>query len=467
VEKEAPGEIVRETGKVKLIAIDDDPQALQLLEASLGAAVRSPVELFCYADPEEGMEAVRRKRPEIVIVDLRMPKLSGMEILDRIVELDPSIDVLLISAHDSAEAAVEAIRRGACDYLAKPLDLVRLQQRVAQLADECMLHRRAEQLDGELLGACQFEGITGRSPAMLEVFATIRRVAPYFRNILVTGPTGSGKELVAQALHKRSPASSGPFVVCNCAAMAETLLENELFGHVRGAYTGATEEKPGFFELANGGTLFLDEIGEMSPSAQAKVLRAVQNQEIQRVGSPVVRKVQVRIVAATHRDLAQESAEKRFREDLYFRLAMIELNLPSIADRREDLPLLIREFVLRFSGRYGKEIDGLTQKAESVLRRYPWPGNIRELENTLDYACMVCDSSRIDVNHLPEKILRPMTARVTAGSHPLVSLEEMDRMHARAVVDQLAGNKTEAASVLGVSRATLYRLLARQDQGGL
>jgi DNA-binding NtrC family response regulator len=448
---------------IKLIAIDDDPQSLRLLEAALEGCTETPLEILSYMDPIEGLEAVRRKRPSIVLVDLRMPKLDGMEVLERIVAMDASIDVLLLSAHDSAEAAVEAIQKGACDYLVKPVEIMKLRERVGSLAADGAQRLRAEQLDEEMLTACQFEGITGRSPAMLDMFAMIRRVAPYFRNILVTGPTGSGKELVARALHKLSPVGqSGPFIACNCAAIAESLLENELFGHVRGAYTGAVEEKAGFFELANGGTLFLDEIGEMSPSAQAKVLRAVQNQEIQRVGSPKVRKVQVRIIAATHRDLAQESAEKRFREDLYFRLAMVELKLPSLADRREDFPLLIREFVLRFGAQYRKDIEGITRKAESVLLRYPWPGNIREMENTIDYACMVCDSARIDVNHLPDKLLRPVAARTPTVVHPLVSLEEMERRHARAVVEQLGGNKVEAASVLGVSRATLYRLLASE-----
>lgn len=449
------------SGKVRLIAIDDDPQSLRLVEALLQEAMPEELEVLSFLDPVKGLQEVQRQRPDIVLLDLRMPNLGGMEILERIVEMDRSIDVLLLSAHDSAEAAVEAIQKGASDYLTKPLDIARLRERVARLVEEGLRRRKAERLDKELLETCQFEGITSRSPAMLDVFAAIRRVAPYFRNVLVSGPTGSGKELVARALHRLSPAgSSGPFIVCNCAALTETLIENELFGHARGAFTGAVDEKAGFFEMANGGTLFLDEIGEMSPAAQAKVLRAVQNQEVQRVGSPVIRKVQVRIVAATNRDLAEEARAKRFREDLYYRLAMIELKLPSVEDRKEDLPLLVREFVFRFARQYGKQIDGVTRKAEAVLHRYAWPGNIRELENTIDYACMVCDSARIDVNHLPEKLLRPPAARVPAGSHPLVSLEEMDRSHARAVVGQLGGDKAEAATVLGVSRATLYRLLA-------
>jgi len=447
--------------KVRLIAIDDDPDSLQIVESLLRRHLGEQLEVASYVDPIKGLDAVNRQRPDIVLLDLRMPNMDGMEVLERIVELDRAIDVLLLSAHDSAEAAVEAIQKGASDYLTKPIDVERLCERVGRSVEAGLQRRRADQLDDESRETCQFEGITSRDPAMLDVCTTVRRVAPYFRNVLITGPTGSGKELVARALHRLSPGSaSAPFLVCNCAALAETLIENELFGHARGAFTGATEDKAGFFEMAHGGTLFLDEIGEMSPAAQAKVLRAVQNQEIQRVGSPAIRKVQVRLVAATNRDLAEEVREKRFREDLYYRLSMIELKLPSLADRKEDLPLLIREFMTRFARQYGKQIAGFTRKAEAALLRSSWPGNIRELENTIDYACMVCDSARIDVPHLPERLLRPAPAAAPAGSHPLISLEEMDRRHARAVVAQLGGDKMEAASVLGVSRATLYRLLA-------
>jgi two-component system, NtrC family, response regulator HydG len=420
------------------------------------------LEVNSYVDPIRGLEAVRQQRPDIVLLDLRMPNMGGMEVLERIVELDRSIDVLLLSAHDSAEAAVDAIQKGASDYLTKPIDVDRLRERVGRSIQAGLQRRRADQLDDESRETCRFEGITSRNPAMQDVFTAIRRVGPYFRNVLVTGPTGSGKELVAKALHRLSPASSSaPFLVCNCAALTETLIENELFGHARGAFSGATEDKPGFFEMAHGGTLFLDEIGEMSLAAQAKVLRAVQNQEIQRVGSPAIRKVQVRLVAATNRDLTEEIRQKRFREDLYYRLSMIELQLPSLADRKEDLPLLIREFMTRFARQYGKQIAGFTRKAEGVLLRCSWPGNIRELENTIDFACMICNSARIDIEHLPERLLRPpAVAPVPAGSHPLISMDEMERRHARGVVGQLGGDKTEAAAVLGVSRATLYRLLA-------
>jgi transcriptional regulator with PAS, ATPase and Fis domain len=267
-----------------------------------------------------------------------------------------------------------------------------------------------------MLESCRFEGIVGRSPAMLEVFARIRRAAPYFRTVLITGVTGTGKELVAHAVHRLSPASRGPFVVCNCAAIPECLLESELFGHVRGAFTSATSDKAGMFEAANGGTLFLDEIGEMPVQAQAKLLRAVENQEVQRVGSTTSRKIDVRIVCATNRNLPKEVEMKNFREDLFYRISMVEIRLPSLAERREDVPLLVRHFIDRFARQYGKPVEGLTRRAEAAILRCLWTGNVRQLENVIGYA--------------------------------------------RRVLQAVGGDKLRAAEVLGISRATLYRLLA-------
>src|SRR2546422_5378422 len=271
-----------------------------------------------------------------------MPKVGGMELLERILEAAPATNVMLMTGHYSTEAAVEAIQKGAYDYLNKPLSVEKLRQRVDQLMAEARQRRRTLQLDRELLKVYEFEGLLGRSPLMLDVFARVRRVAPHFRTVLVTGATGTGKELVARALHRLSPAASGTFAVCNCSAIVETLFESELFGYVKGAFTGATQDKSGLFEYANGGTLFLDEIGEMPLATQAKLLRVLQSQEIQRVRSPAVRKVAVRGVAATNRDLRARVAEKEFRDDLYYRLSMVEVKLPLLAERKEDLPLLVR-----------------------------------------------------------------------------------------------------------------------------
>ncbi len=392
-----------------------------------------------------------------------MPVLSGMEVMERILEIDPGIDVILMTAHYSTESAVEAIQKGACDYLNKPLPLDRLRERADRLVLESQRRDKARRLDEELLETCRFEGIIGRSPLMLDVFARIGRVAPHFRTVLITGASGTGKELAARTLHRLSPVASGPMVVLNCAAIPENLVESELFGHVRGSFTGAINDKTGVFESAHGGTLLLDEIGELPAPAQAKVLRAVQNQEVQRVGSNAIRKINVRIVAATNRDLRGMVKEKTFREDLFFRLSMVEIELPSLNERRDDLPLLLRHFVEHFSGQYKKPVDGLTRRAEALLFRYSWPGNIRELENVIGYACMMAEGATIDVRDLPDHF-HGETADRSATVVELVTADEIQRLHARRVLDYFEGDKLRTAEVLGVSRATLYRMLGPATQ---
>jgi len=367
--------------------------------------------------------------------------------------------VMLMTGHYSTEAAVEAIQKGAYDYLNKPLSVEKLRQRVDQLMAEARQRRRTLQLDRELLKVYEFEGLLGRSPLMLDVFTRVRRVAPHFRTVLVTGATGTGKELVARALHRLSPAASGRFAVCNCSAIVETLFESELFGYVKGAFTGATQDKSGLFEYANGGTLFLDEIGEMPLATQAKLLRVLQSQEIQRVGSPAVRKVDVRVVAATNRDLRARVADKEFRDDLYYRLSMVEVKLPLLAERKEDLPLLVRYLVERFATQYNKPIRGLTRRAQALLARYMWPGNVRELENALGHACMMVEGDLIDVRDFPDTLRKP-AERELVEDEDLIPLDELQRRHALRVLARVGGNKKRAAEILGIARTTLYQLLA-------
>jgi transcriptional regulator with PAS, ATPase and Fis domain len=298
---------------------------------------------------------------------------------------------------------------------------------------------------------------------MLDVYSRIRRVAPHFSTVLITGETGTGKELVASAMHRLSPCARGPFVVCNSTAIVETLFESELFGYVKGAFTGAVQDRAGLFEFASGGTLFMDEIGELPLAAQAKLLRVLQNQEVQRVGSPAARKVDVRVVAATNRDLRLMVSQKLFRDDLYYRLTMVEIHLPRLLARKEDLPLLERHFIEAFATKYKKPVRGITRRAQALLARYSWPGNVRELENILGYACMMADREVIDIRDFPER-LRTQAADHANPDETMLPLDELDRRHAQKVLDQVGGNRVRAAEILGISRATLYRLLPKNSR---
>ena len=441
----------------RLLAIDDELLSLEFIRDAL---LNCGLEVITASTITEGLETLKQARPRILLLNLRMPDVQGLEILESVLGIDPGIEVILMTSHYSAESAVEAIQKGACDYFSKPLDAEKLRRRISQLIWEAEERRRTYRLDQELVHACQFEGIVARSPVMLDVFAKIRRVAPHFGTVLVTGATGTGKELVARALHRLSPANSNPFVVCNCSAIVESLLESELFGHVKGAFTGATQDKLGVFEYANHGTIFLDEIGELPLTAQSKLLRVLQNHEIQRVGSPVPRIVDARVIAATNRDLRSMVSQGTFRKDLYYRLAMIEIRLPGLAERREDLPLLERYFLEKFAAEYKKPLSGMTRRAQTRLANYSWPGNIRELENVIGNACMMVDGTVIDVGDLPEEV-RGQSGTAESQDESLLSLDELQKRHMKRVLERVGGNKSQAAEILGISRATIYQLLAQ------
>jgi len=441
----------------KLLAIDDDPQSLSLIAGVLGD---EGLEILTAEDPEAGFEMFLRLRPRIVLLDLVMPGVNGVDMLKRIVSSDPGANVIVISGHYSTESAMEAIQEGACDYLTKPLDFQKLRHLIASFLAEAEIRRRTLLLDQELVQACQFEGMVSRSPLMIEVFAKIRRIAPHFKTVLVGGATGTGKELVARALHRLSAASPGRLVACNCSALVESLAESELFGYVKGAFTGATQDRAGLFENADGGVIFLDEIGDLSLGAQAKLLRVLQDHHVRRVGSSVSRSVDVRVIAATNRDLRKMVRDGQFREDLYYRLAVVEIALPPLASRREDLPLLERYFVERFAAEYKKPISGLTRRAQDGMAKYPWPGNIRELESVVANGCMMVDSKFIDINDLPERLRSGFTGD-SAIDEGLLSLDEVQRRHVMRVLERVGGNKARAAEILGLGRATIYQFLSR------
>lgn len=451
--------------QLSILIIDDNPGSVELLTAALA---RTEVSILTATDPEEGLDLAYTHHPRVVLTDLVMPRLTGMDVLDRIIEFDPSIDVILMTAHYSTESAVEAIRRGASDYLNKPVSLAALRERISGLLAEAQRRISAARLEGELAAQSHFHGILGRSPLMLDLFSRIQRIARHFRTVVITGETGTGKDLIAKALHTLSPVSDGTLVALNCSAVVETLFESELFGHVRGAFTGATQDKVGLFEHAHEGVLFLDEIGDMPLSMQAKLLRTLQNQEVQRLGSLTPRKVNVRVIAATHQDLRQKILDKQFREDLYYRLAMIEMRVPALRERMEDLPLLTRHFIAKYSEQFNKPIRQITQRAQIVLGRHSWPGNVRELENVIGHACMMTLSDVIDVPDLPA--LGPIAHSAPSQQQTMQastgqSLADHEKQLVVQALERAGGNQSEAARLLRIGRDALRYKMRKHGIG--
>jgi DNA-binding NtrC family response regulator len=441
---------------IRIVVIDDNPGSLELLSTGLS---RPNVEVYTALNPAEGLGLVRKLRPQLVVTDLVMPQISGLDVLREVVQFDPLIDVLLMTAHYTTETAVEAIRGGAADYLQKPVKISLLRDRVADLVASSERRRKVSSAVEEQQDSI-FEGMVAKSSQMWNLFAMIQRIAPHYRSVLVQGPTGTGKDLVAGALHRLSRVT-GKFVVLNCSAVVETLFESELFGHVRGAFTGADRDKIGLLELANSGTLFLDEIGDMPLSTQAKLLRALQNQEVLPVGSLASRKVNVRIVAATHRDLRAAIAEGKFREDLYYRLSMVELTVPRLRERPDDIPLLARHFVQKFSREFGKPIAGLTPRALIALQRHSWPGNVRELEHVMGRACMLSENVTLDVPDLPPELSQPNAAPNEESAGPVSYLADQERRLVEEALRESAGNQSEAARRLGIGRDALRYKMKR------
>ncbi len=438
--------------------LDDDPAQLELLSdmiAELG------YESLLTSDPEEALRVVQSGACRLILANVHLPDADAYDFLDRVLRLDPGVHVVIISKEYTLESALEAIRRGAADFLPKPVNATRLKRVLDDVAALYDQRRRVRALEEQLLRDLEFHSIVGKSPVMLEVFDFARKVARHYTNVLLVGATGTGKELVARAIHQLSPVNGQRLAVCNCSAMVDTLLESQLFGHVRGAFTGATEMRPGLFEYADGGTVFLDEVGETSLAMQAKLLRLIQNREVQRVGSPEVRNVHVRLIAATNRDLRAEVLAGRFREDLFYRLSSIQIRVPSLSERLEDIPLLVQFFVKKYNQAYAKNISGLTRRAQTVLLQHPWPGNVRELENVISSAAITTTGDFIDLCDLPENFHRP-NKRTDGGVEwrPL-SLEEVSKVHIQRVLQMCMGNRLRAAQVLGIGRTSLYRYLKR------
>ena len=408
---------------------------------------------------------MRERAFDAVLTDVRMARMDGIHTLKSVLEYNPALPVVLMTAYSSVETAVEALRLGAYDYLVKPLDFEILRHTLRQAIEHSRLSVENRELRRQLSEAAARPGILGRSPAMLAMQETIATVAPTEATVLITGESGTGKELVARALHSGSARADKPMVTVNCAALAENLLESELFGHEKGSFTGADRRREGRFVQANGGTLFLDEIGEMPLPLQAKLLRALQEGEVQRVGSDAPLTVDVRVLAATNRDLREEVARRRFREDLYFRLNVISLEVPPLRDRGEDIPVLAAHFLERFAGRNRKSIRGFSPQAVDSLLRYAWPGNVRELENAVERAVILCNGDLIPRRELPAAITEAASpeeaSSAAVGALAGLPLDELERRAIGETLRCTGDNKSEAARQLGITRATLHNKLRK------
>jgi two-component system response regulator HydG len=414
----------------------------------------------------EALEVLRREPVPVMITDLMMPAMSGSELLRAARTVSPDTEVVLMTAYGTVETAVEAMKQGAYDFVTKPLKRHAIVKTVRQALEKQSLVQENKQLKTRLqeIGPGGSKRIIGQAPAFRLAFDLVKQAAPSTATVLLQGENGTGKELFARAIHDLSARAQGPFVAINCAAIPETLLESELFGHEKGAFTGAAAAKPGRFERAHKGTLFLDEVGEMIPSAQVKLLRVLQEGEFERLGGTSLVKVDVRVVAATNKDLQREVAEGRFREDLFYRLNVVTLKLPSLNSRREDIPLLAEHFLRQYCTKNGKERTGFTPEARALLEDYAWPGNVRELENAVERAVVLSRGEAIGVDDLPETVRGGPRGSAQHLVIPVgTPLEEIERRVIHETLRHTQGDKTLAAQLLGIAARTIYRKLEREQ----
>ena len=441
-----------------ILVIDDDLETCNLLSEIFSEEGWS---IASSQTAEAARAAVQQSHFDLIVSDINLGgRTNGVALLKEFKIICPDSEVILISGFGTLETAVEAVREGAFDYVSKPFNV----NEVISTARRALKGRNSGEPAAVLLKEySEASGLIGHSPKMIEVYKEIALVAPSRSTVLITGESGVGKELVARALHLNSPRSGGPFVAVNCGAITESLLESELFGHVKGSFTGAVNDKQGLFEEANGGTIFLDEIGETSPGVQVKLLRVLQESEIRRVGGSRSVRVDVRVLAATNRDLESEVKENRFREDLYYRLSVVALRVPPLRDRSEDLPLLAAHALRRARGA-GARATTISEGALALLAQYDWPGNVRELENTIEHAALYVRGAVITPEDLPEKIRkhdRSGSNRTDSMFEGLPSLEELERRYLIHVLQSVGGSRTRAAEVLGIDRRTLYRMAER------
>jgi len=443
----------------KMLIIDDEPLMRITLQDSL---VGEGYEVVAAETGRKGVDLLRKNQWDIIITDLKLPDLEGIEILKEAKSLNPSTEVILITAYGSIDSAVSAMKEGASDYLTKPFSMDELLLIIKRLLRMKQLEEENIQLRKKVEERFGLEGLVGKSSQMQKIYELVETVSQTDTTVLIHGESGTGKELVANAIHLQSPRKNGPFIKVNCSALPETLLETELFGHERGAFTGAIRQRKGRFELANGGTLFLDEVGEISPTVQVKLLRVLQERQFERVGGNETIFSDVRLICATQRDLKEEIRKGTFREDLYYRLNVVPIFLPTLRERREDILLLADHFISKFSKKMGKEITGLSEESKALLLKYPFPGNIRELENMLERAIALIRGKVIQAEDLPEEVCGQTSVIQTLcekirGSKPLATAVNLfEKEYIQGVLEKTKGKKGQAAELLGISRKTLW-----------
>jgi two-component system NtrC family response regulator/two-component system response regulator HydG len=456
--------------KGRVVVIDDEVNAAAALETLLR---EDGYQVARAHEAREGLLLLEKEEPDVVLTDLRMPGMDGIELLSKIKQLRPETMVILMTAYGTVKTAVRAMKLGAEDYLGKPIDVEELEVILQRAIEKKGLVEETKNLRARLEHKYRFDNLVGESPEMLTVFKSIRQVAPSSASVLLLGESGTGKELFAQALHQNSPRRHKPFVRVACAALPETLLESELFGHERGSFTGAISTRAGRFEAADGGTLFLDEIGDITPTVQVKLLRFLEEREFERVGGNKTYKVDVRIVAATHRDLKKKLEDGSFREDLYYRLNVIEIHIPPLRMRPGDIPLLAQHFLHKYAQANGKEIEGISDEVTSLLLAHAWPGNVRELENAMERAVVLATTQTLGAVHFPT--LRKVSPELSAAADglpgvriPGSTLARLEREAILRTLEAVEGSTSRAAAILDISpRKIQYKLKEYQTEGAL
>jgi len=445
----------------KILVVDDHES---MRESLINSIEREGFIVKGVESGEKAIESISLEHFDLVITDLKMPDISGLEVIRKVKKISPSTEIILITAYGSISTAVEAIKCGAYDYITKPFESEEILLNIERALEKKMLLDRVSLLERELKDKYNFEGIIGKSPEILEVLKTVSKVCRVDSSILITGESGTGKELIARAIHYNSPRRNKPIVTLNCGAVPENLHESELFGHKKGSFTGAISDKTGLIEEAHKGTLLLDEVGELSPSAQVKLLRFLQNGEIRRVGENMPRIVDVRIIAMTNKNLKDEVKSKKLREDFYFRLNVIQIHLPPLRERKSDIKLLINYYLKKFSEKMGKPDIKISRRAISLLENYKWPGNIRELENVLERAVALDEDGNITPYDLPDEISgEENIGIIEKAKKKKLSLAEIEKEYILQILEECKNNKKKTAELLGITKATLWRKLKQYN----